>query len=358
MPDNAPDFAFATVTSQGYVDQTAGLLLNLREYYPDTTVVICALDDGAAAAFEAIEDSHLVTVTAETVWGPDCWRNMTARMTRAERAFATKSAICAWTLETQARSLLLLDSDLLFLDRTDDIVELLEDHPAVLVTGRHGVDEWSKAGRFGLFSAGVLGLSRSTLREVAIWKAACFNACTAVPLSGIYYEQKYLDPFLNLPGVALVHDPGINISQTFLKLLAPYQDDDGKWRVKGGTQIRIYHASRSSDDSFPLFQDKADWNRRGLEMMGLAPDDGAARQAPGLESGSAKLQRRLALGRRFTNIVDGLPGFLLRVMEIYRTLTLRDLPFKTRWHETFSRKKDLARALEDDAGRHQGSSFL
>ena len=116
MNNSLKTFGFATVSSKGYVDQTAGLILNLRTFYPDTIIVVCTLDSIAFEAFSSLEDPSLLIVSGETVWGATFWRNISARMDRAERAFATKAALSAWFLEKVATSLLLLDSDLLFLD--------------------------------------------------------------------------------------------------------------------------------------------------------------------------------------------------------------------------------------------------
>ena len=342
------NFGFATVSSQGYVDQTAGLLLNLREFYPNTQFVICALDQATYRAFSLANDPHLTVVSAEIVWGPAVWRNIMARMNRAERAFATKSALSDWFLTHQARSLLLLDSDLLFLDRIDDLLDLLGERAAILVAGRHGMGEWAKSNRFGLFSAGIVGLTTGVMQEVKKWKVACFENCSAVPLSGVYYEQKYLDAFVNVPGVALIHDPGINISQTFLKLMAPYQDEQNQWRVKDGTPIRIFHASRATDKTFPLYEEKELLNQRGLEKLSLETTSDVHRQAPGAESKMAKVIRKIAVGRYLTRVMNGVPLLSRKMMILYRTLTIRELPFTERLRETFLRKHQLSQTMRKE----------
>ena len=348
MDNPQENFGFATVSSQGYVDQTAGLLLNLREFYPNTQIVICALDQATYRAFSLANDPHLTVVSAEIVWGPAVWRNIMARMNRAERAFATKSALCNWFLTHQATALLLLDSDLLFLDRIDDLLAKFSGCPAILVAGRHGMEEWAKSNRFGLFSAGIVGLTTDIIQEVKKWKVACFENCSAVPLSGVYYEQKYLDAFVNVPGVALIHDPGINISQTFLKLMAPYQDEKNQWRVKDGTPIRIFHASRAADKTFPLYKEKELFNQRGLEKLSLETTSDVHRQAPGAESQMAKIIRKISVGRYLTKVMNGIPLLSRKIMIVYRTLTIQELPFTEHRQKILCRKHQLAQTMRDD----------
>lgn len=342
-------FGFATVSSKGYVDQTAGLILNLRTFYPDTTIVVCALDSTSFEAFSSLADPSLLIVSGETVWGATFWRNISARMDRAERAFATKAALSAWFLEKVAASLLLLDSDLLFLDRVDDLLNLLSKHPAMLVSGRHGIQSWNKSQRFGFFSAGVLGLTNNIIEEVKIWKAHCFENCSAIPLSGLYYEQKYLDSFVNIPNIAVVHDPGINISQTFLKRSHPYRDSEGRWCVSDGTRIRIFHASRSSDQDFSLYKDKQHINHQGLNKITTADDLTIRRQSRGAESMVATMFRRIAIGKFINYLLESTPIVLRKTMAIYRTLTIRELPLRERITETFLKKSRLLKTLHAES---------
>lgn len=94
------EICFATVASHGYIDQAAGLIVNLREFYPEARIVVCALDTATERAFAEIDDANVICAPAAEVWGEVFWRNMTSRMTMPERAFASKSALAAWAVET------------------------------------------------------------------------------------------------------------------------------------------------------------------------------------------------------------------------------------------------------------------
>jgi hypothetical protein len=351
-------FGFATVSSEGYIDHTAGLIVNLRTFYPETLIVVCTLDAVSYQAFSFWEDPHLITVSSETVWDPPFWRNISARMNRSERAFATKAALSAWCLETAVGSLLLLDSDLLFLDKVDDLIELLAKHPALLVASRHGVASWRKSQRFGLFSAGILGLTQKVINEVKLWKASCFDNCSAMPLSGLYYEQKYLDAFVNIPNIALIHDAGINISQTFLRRASVYRDDTNIWRTKDGTKIRIFHASRTSDKDLPLYKQKQLINIQGLKRIKAVHTKTAKAKNRGTELIMAKMLRQLAIGKYITRVLRAVPTLSQNFMVIYRTITIRQFTIFGRLIETFSRKNQLSKKLHNESQEHYEQSEI
>ena len=341
---------FATVTSRGYIDQAAGLLLNLREFYPAVEFVICALDADTERAFRNTGDPHVSCVSAVDVWGEDHWRNLTSRMSVPERAFASKSALVAWAVETRGHPVLLLDSDLLFLSRIDDIIEMLRSHPLLLVPGRHPWDAWRKTANFGLFSAGIVGVTPKAVPMARSWRAMCFEACMATSLSGLYYEQKYLDYFVSVDGLKILNDPGINVSQTLLKLLGPRRAGNGAWMVGEKTMLRIYHASRSTDDEFELARMKADYNRRGIATLGLGEGrSGPREQRTGNRIGFAALVRALGIGGALEGVANFMDRMSRGLITLHRVLTLHDHTLAARFRE-LRRKRSLQVEFERSAG--------
>ncbi len=339
--------AFATLASTGYVAHAAGLHLNLRRVHPEIPLVVGALDAGTRAAFVGHESEGLHCVDAVSLWGAECWDNMRCRMTRPERAFASKPALAEWTLLNVADAVVLLDSDLLFLDRVDDLLARFGEHSAILVPGRHPIRDWSKAHRFGLFSAGIIGLSRAALPAVRSWKALCFDNCTAMPMTGHYYEQTYLDAFVNLPGVSLVHDDGINVSQTILRRLAPHERPDGRWQSADGVRLRVFHASRSSDTAFPLYQAKMRLNDEGLAHLGVS--DRRSRSHPGRQSLVGRLVRHMHLGAALDRLARWVPRAARWSMESWRLLTVAERPLGERLFHARANKRRLVCALEHSA---------
>lgn len=319
--------AFATLASAGYIGHAAGLFLNLRRVHPEVPLIVGALDGAARTAFTRRESEGLYCVDAEDIWGRPFWENMCCRMTRPERAFASKPALIEWVLANRADAVILLDSDLLFLERVDDLLAQLAHHRIVLMPGRHPLRNWSKARDHGLFSAGIIGLTKAALQPVREWKALCFETCTAMPLTGQYYEQTYLDMFAGLPGAAIVHDDGVNVSQTILARLAPRQSGD-RWLVGGGTPLRVYHASRSSNTSFPLYQAKERLNTEGLAHLGIATS--RPRGELGRQSLLGRFVRAVHLGRVADRTLKSLPVFARWLMESWRLITVSDRPLDER----------------------------
>lgn len=339
--------AFATLASSGYIGHAAGLHLNLRRVHPEIPLVVGALDASTHAAFAGHDSEGLLCANAEALWGSEFWDNMCCRMTRPERAFASKPALAEWTLLNVADAVVLLDSDLLFLDRIDDLLARFDRHNAILVPGRHPIRDWSKAHRFGLFSAGIIGLSRAALPAVRSWKALCFDSCMAMPMTGHYYEQTYLDAFVNLPGVSLVHDDGINVSQTILRRLAPREGPDGHWQSADGVPLRVFHASRSSDTAFPLYRAKMRLNAEGLAHLGVS--DQRSRNHPGRQALVGRLVRHLRLGAAIDGFARWVPRAARWSMESWRLLTVADRPLGERVLRARAHKRRLTSALEHAA---------
>ncbi len=349
MTVNHARITFATVASRGYIDQAAGLIVNLREFYPEARVVVCALDTATERAFAEIGDANVICAPAAEVWGEAFWHNLTSRMSVPERAFASKSALAAWAIETYDSPVLILDSDLLFLSPIDDVIESLHVYNLLLVPGRHPWRDWRKTYRFGLFSAGIIGIGPAALTMALAWRAMCFEACMATPFTGLYYEQKYLDYFVSANGLKILTDPGINVSQTLFKLLAPRRGADGIWRVGDGIPLRIYHASRSTHEGVELARMKADYNRRGLAALGLAETNMTSREAKtGGRFGLSALVRALHIGGALEGLAALLDGFSRRLIVLHRVLTLDDHSLHTRIVEA-GRYRKLKAILEESA---------
>lgn len=171
----------------------------------------------------------------------------------------------------------------------------------------------------------------------------------ATSLSGLYYEQKYLDYFISVDGLKIFNDPGINVSQTLLKLLAPRRSEDGAWQVGDGTSLRIYHASRSTDEEVELARMKADYNRRGLAAFGLAEKRAPREQKTGNRVGLAALARILRIGSTLEGVSNLLDRMSRGLITLHRVLTLHDSTLHARIYEAYTQRSRLQAALEKDA---------
>ncbi len=340
---------FATIASRGYIDQAAGLALNISEFYPEAVLEVCALDERTKEVLGSSRIPNIRCVAPETVWGSAHWYNMSCRMTMPERAFATKSALAVWTLETQRSPILLLDSDLLFLSKIDDIVESLTSHAMLLVPGRHPWQHWRKTAKFGLFSAGIIGFSPDAIAAVRAWRAMCFEACMAMPFANLYYEQKYLNYFVSQSGLRILDDTGINVSQTLMKLLAPRRNPDGAWVVGDDTPLRIYHASRSTDEDLELARIKVDYNKRGLDLLGMSERAGPREQKAGGGIGFAAIVRMLRIGSLLDALSSGLESLSRWLVTAHRVLTLPDHSLRERVAQAGASRRRLLSELEREA---------
>lgn len=343
------DVAFATVASQAYIEHALGLYTNVREFYPDALIVICALDRSTEKALSAVVDQRLHVPRAEEVWGPEHWRNLCVRNNTAELAFATKAALTYWVLDGRSTGVLLLDSDVLILDRIDDLLGAILDHDILLVPSRHPVLSWRKSQTFGLFSAGVVGWSRRAVTAASMWRELCFDECRALPAAGLHYEQKYLEYFLGSFDVAIVRDTGINVSATVMRDARPSLADDDRWYTADGALIRIFHLSRTTATDTSLAQTKLDYNRRGVLSAGVRPKPRGGVLAARNAAGISKIVADLQLGRRLETAGVRLGRSVRILFTVYRVLTLPQGPLHLRIQEAFFRKAELRRRLS--AGR-------
>ena len=206
---------FASVTSKNYLDETIGLIYNLKKLYPSKHIVICALDQISEKKLIKIKDDVLI-VTPKKLWGTNNWRKMSYRMTFAERAYASKSALAQYIINKISTSVLILDSDLLFLTKIDDVLSKISKFDITLFSSMHPLESWKKTKIVGIFSAGLVGFSSTGLEALNWWKKSCFEKTRVNIFEGIYNEQKYLDYMIGSFNTEIIRDFGVNLSATQL----------------------------------------------------------------------------------------------------------------------------------------------
>lgn len=313
---------FATVTSQGYIDQTAGLAVNLHQMHPDCPLVVCALDDAGATAF-AGRPGGAVMVRAEDAWGARHWANLRLRTNRRESAYASKSAIAVHVLAQDAAAVIVLDSDLLFIEPVADLIDRATRTDVLLTAARHDLATWRKSDTYGVYSAGIVGFAQSGRRAAAIWKALCFDETRALAADGLFNEQKYLDYLPGFFATDVIRDPGVNVSATVLARHAPKRDEAGRYRTADGHPIRVFHCSTTTDKSLELARMKLDLNASAMTRLGIdVPDvrtaDAAAAPAASSRKRFPALRRALNPGRASQRPAEAYGAGLRHVLTLLR----------------------------------------
>ena len=178
-----------------------------------------------------IKDDVLI-VTPKKLWGTNNWRKMSYRMTFAERAYASKSALAQYIINKISTSVLILDSDLLFLTKIDDVLSKISKFDITLFSSMHPLESWKKTKIVGIFSAGLVGFSSTGLEALNWWKKSCFEKTRVNIFEGIYNEQKYLDYMIGSFNTEIIRDFGVNLSATQLsKRKIIYKKAYG-WKIK------------------------------------------------------------------------------------------------------------------------------
>ena len=240
------DFCFLTICSKNYISETIGLLRNLQKIYPHKKKYIVSLDKVTQEILTEKCKKICEILTLDNIWEKEYRINIECRMSVAEVAYSSKTAAVHFILKNYSKSVLLLDADLLILEKIDDIISFTKKNSITLTSSNQNLEEWKRTNDTGLFSAGVIGFSESSLNGVAWWKKQCFENTNINIFSGHYNEQKFLDFFLVNYDVKILRDSGINVSSTFLKKIKPFQKK-GKWYTNKNNIIRIFHQSRSTD---------------------------------------------------------------------------------------------------------------
>ena len=333
------EFCFATITSKGYTDQTAGLFLNLQDVHPGIPLVAGTIDSYSTNAFRDLENGP-TPVSAQEMWGEQHWQNMKIRMTRAETAYASKSALAVWILQNYAKSVLILDSDLLFLEPIDDIVQEVQKHDATLTAARHPLQSWRKTNRVGLFSAGLIGFSQGGLPGALWWKGECFNETRVLPIGNVYNEQKYLDYLVGFYSTFIIRDWGINVSATILRSVNPQCDETGRWVASSGEAIRVFHQSRVTQH--PIVERKEAYNRKGDQLLFPNKRETVKQKAQGGSSRKFSLVKWLRVGHlveKFPLLIEALSR---RLFELRQIVSQSEVGLISGYRHTYGIKRRLA----------------
>lgn len=237
-------FSFGIVTSEKYIDETIGLIYNLSKLYPKFKIIICALDFISSYKLKKTH-SNVKVFSPMNIWGDQKWKDMIKRMTVAETAYASKSGLADFILRKISKSVLIMDSDLLFLSRINDILKEIKKYDVTLFSSLHPPQSWKKTRYVGIFSAGLIGFSESGKSALKWWKESCYEKTRVNIFEGLYNEQKYLDYMLGVFNVKIIRDYGVNISATQLGTNSLVKNKKKEWIIKNTkTKVRIFHNSR------------------------------------------------------------------------------------------------------------------
>lgn len=338
---------FASLTTDNYLPYLCGLYLNLKELYPEIPFAVAALDKKSEDFLKKIGDEKLIVLSGEEIWGADFWKNLQCRMKRDERAFTSKSALVEWTLEHGFDKCMFLDSDIMLLDRIDDVLNMLDKYDTILAPARFTMENWRKS-RAGNFNGGIYGFSKGGLRLLRIYKSLCFENCINLPIDNLFHDQKYLDLFIHYHGTGIIRDYGINVSGTDFDELQPHQKEDGNWYVKDNVPIRLFHATAVTPKSFGLVIKKHDLDIASFEKCGgkakLKGDRVAQKNKLKISSLANLLRVNRLIRLYWIYYVD-----LIKVFQcINRIISLPDYNIPTRWKETFKKKGPLLEKLRED----------
>ena len=259
-------FGFATITSKEYIQETVGLIGNLKRLYPEYSIFICSVDDFSYDYFN-VKKHKIFNFNAREVWKKIFWDNMSSRMLKRELAYASKSAFISYLLNNRLDSVILLDSDILIKSKIDDLINFSKSFSVTLTAARHPLVNWKRTNSTGIFSAGIIGFSKKGIDGVEWWKKECFDNTIMNEYQGLYNEQKYLDYLVGHFETKVILDDGINVSATIINSIKPYfSRKHNTWFTRSGKKIRVFHQSRATNHK--IYADKDAHIKYGQDYLG------------------------------------------------------------------------------------------
>ena len=64
---------------------------------------------------------------------------------------------------------------MLILEQIDDIIKSVKKSDVMLISANRDLIDWRRSNDIGLFSAGVIGFSKKSIKGLHWWKSECFN---------------------------------------------------------------------------------------------------------------------------------------------------------------------------------------
>lgn len=325
-------FSFLIVCSKKYIHETVGLVRNINQLYPNYKIFIISLDVITKKKLLKLLKKNVSVLTVEKIWGDIFYKNLECRMSVPEIAYATKSAAAYYLIKKYTDSLLILDADLLILEKIDDVIRSVKKADVTLISANRDLIDWRRSNDIGLFSAGIIGFSKKSLEGILWWKSQCFNHTNINIFYGNYYEQKFLDYFVLNYNTKLIKDIGINLSSTFLRKAKPFYDKKKKkWLTIDKVPIRIFHQSRVT-------------NHKIYELKNLYLQDF------NLRINSSEIKQQKIIIR-----IDGIINYLRKILGnfIFLFIYLKRIFLQKKYNylhafiETFIRKKKLFNLIKE-----------
>ena len=325
-------FCFLIICSENYIQETVGLVRNINKFYPNYKVFVISLDLTTEKQLLKFLKEKVIVISGEKIWGESFFKNIECRMSTPEIAYATKAAAAYYLIKKYTDSLLILDADLLILEQIDDIIKSVKKSDVTLISANRDLIDWRRSNDIGLFSAGVIGFSKKSIKGLHWWKSECFNHTNINIFFGNYYEQKFLDYFVLNYNIKLIKDIGINLSSTFLKKAQPFFDvKKNKWLTDSGVPIRIFHQSRVT-------------NHEIYKLKNIYLQDFNSK----IKSSEIKQKKIIQIDKVINYLRNILGSIIYIFIYLKRILCQRKYNYLYAFRETFIRKKKLINFIKGE----------
>jgi hypothetical protein len=239
--------AFLTIATQSHVAHAAVLLESIHNT-PPPDLFVALVDQSVDATAEL---SWCQVIDARTCLPAEEWQFIVERYTAPEVCFALKPRLIAHLLAQGFEQVHYVDSDIVFYDRPQPLVEALASADVSLTPHYlHPPEEDGKSPnaltllQAGVFNAGYVGVRNTPEgRRFASWWAAIVARYGQLnPKAGMSGDQRWLDlvPAL-FPGAQILRTPGANVGYWNLHERTLRQER-GRYMV-GESPLLFFHFS-------------------------------------------------------------------------------------------------------------------
>jgi len=240
--------AVCTIVSKNYLAYARVLARSLGRHHPDLPLHVLVVDC-ADGCFRASEEPF------EVLWLDDLdladLRTLRFRNSQQELLVSAKPLLLSHLLDLGFDRALLLDADMLVLDRLDPVLEAMQRGSPVLTphlleppSGPDRIERELNILLSGTYNGGVVGVSDTAAGGSFLehWGERLATHCRSDVTRGMYFDQRWLD-FVpsHEPSLAVVRDPTVNVGHWALP--ERRLEMEGETLLVGGRPCRLFHFS-------------------------------------------------------------------------------------------------------------------
>ncbi|MBG9443562.1 hypothetical protein [Cytobacillus firmus] len=235
---------FISVSTLNYLHRTEIMAKSIKEFHPDSKVIICLLESEMQPEVKNIQVFDEILLAKDL--GIPNFDHYIFKYTASEASWALKSELMRYVYknELQENYFIYIDSDTRLYSSIIEVQPILDMYPIVLTPHciKKPKDEYLQ---FGIFNAGFLGIKRSDEAENFInwWADKVEWHCYMDWDRFIFVDQGWLKLVPTYYNAYILTHPGYNVSFWNFDERKIYKDQDKQYTINN-LPLRFFHFSQ------------------------------------------------------------------------------------------------------------------